>query len=299
MQEDLARYLKANAARFSDYTLQTYGHMLGRLTDWLALTGVDASALDGELLRHFLDEQDWGANSRRLCIYAARSFCRWRYGSEHPLLHFTEPRPKPTPQRTFDFEEAAKVLMAVDTSTAIGRRDLALLALALDSGLRAFELAGVLTKNLHITDESNWATVLSKGRKWAAVAFSPYTASCLLAWLGDRPQVLEHHSRTDPGTVFLSLGGVRPGTSITYQAVKLIFRKYTARAGVAHAAPHVSRRTAATLALLSGAPSRVVQEQMRLESFDLLRTYTQMLPVQAFMDYSPVEGILGIRRRRK
>ena len=141
------------------HTINSYRQKLTRLANWLGHTGGSLSDLGGERFTEFLDSQAWGMNSRRLCTYAARSFVRWRYGVEHPLLSFNAPRPKPRPQRTLTIDEGFRILASVDTSTSIGRRDLALLTLAFDTGLRAFEIL----KSQHSKLPIRTSSLISRG----------------------------------------------------------------------------------------------------------------------------------------
>src|SRR3990170_6358090 len=74
----------------------------------------------------------------RHAVNALRSFFAYHHSPAAATLPL--PRPNRKIQRTLSFEQALAVMAACNTSSIIGKRDLALAALMLDTGLRSREV---------------------------------------------------------------------------------------------------------------------------------------------------------------
>lgn len=82
--------------------------------------------------------------------------------------------------------EAEAVLAACDKTSWTGRRDHAMLSLAVQTGLRISELAGLTRSDVVIRPGANVRTV-GKGRKERRTPLIPSTAAVLKAWLHEQP----------------------------------------------------------------------------------------------------------------
>ena len=111
-------------------------------------------------------------------------------------------RPDPGPQRTLDAKEVKTLVASIDTTTKAGSRDLPMVLLMLDTGLRAAEVCGLLVKHLEIPNRRLW--VEGKGGKWREAIYSERTAVYLEDWLSTRAQV----ARPDNPTVYCGMGGL-------------------------------------------------------------------------------------------
>ena len=83
-------------------------------------------------------------------------------------------------------DEVDALLDACDQSTWTGRRDHAMLALTIQTGLRISELTGLAREDVALTTGANVHTV-GKGRKERRTPLVPATRAVLKAWLGERP----------------------------------------------------------------------------------------------------------------
>jgi site-specific recombinase XerD len=81
--------------------------------------------------------------------------------------------------------EVDALLAACDQSTWTGRRDHAMLALTIQTGLRISELAGLTCANITLGTGGNVHTV-GKGRKRRRTPLVPVTRKVLKAWLAER-----------------------------------------------------------------------------------------------------------------
>lgn len=81
--------------------------------------------------------------------------------------------------------EIAALLAAPDQATWTGRRDHALLTLAVHTGLRASELTGLNGSDLHFGAGAH-VDCYGKGRKERITPLSRQTAAMLRVWLSER-----------------------------------------------------------------------------------------------------------------
>lgn len=286
MLRDVDRYVRVNKARFSPTTLKTYEYHLRYLADWLDQAGCPMNALTMELVERFLEAHEWSPNTQRSSRAAIKSFWTWRYGEDCDLSKIRLPRDIPAPHRTLSFDQAGRLLSCFDTSTVIGRRDLAIACLMLDTGLRAAEVCRLRLKYLVLAERR--FQVLGKGQKWRSGAFTAYTGSCLSVWLGARPDVV----RAGVDTVFVGIGGSKPGSPMTTGGLRAVFRGWARRAGLSALSPHDLRRSFATLAIRAGAPTRLIQVAGGWEDLQMVERYTQALDPVDIEPYSPILRIM-------
>ena len=82
--------------------------------------------------------------------------------------------------------EVDALLAACDQTTWTGRRDHAMFALTIQTGLRISELAALTRQDITLTAGANVHTI-GKGRKERRTPLVPPTKAILQAWLGERP----------------------------------------------------------------------------------------------------------------
>lgn len=151
-----------------------------------------------------------------------------------------------------DADEIAALLVAPDRSTWAGRRDHALLLLAVQTGLRASELVGlrcgdvVLGTGAHIR-------CMGKGRKERATPLRRDTAKLLAAWIGN--------DKTDDKPLFPSIRGER----LSRDALEHLVRKHCLTAartcpsiGAKRVTPHTLRHSNAMDLLHHGVDPAVI-----------------------------------------
>lgn len=227
-------------------------------------------------------EEHLGAAALKRVVNALRSYYGFigsRAAAELPM-----PRPKLRVQRTLNFEQALALLAACDTATPKGKRDLALLALMLDTGLRASEVCRLRVDQVDLVARS--LHVVCKGGTDESGAFSAETANHLSAWLAARVEI------ANCPQVFVSFDWSNYGGTLTTGGLRCLFRDLGRRAGLAHLSPHDLRRSFATLATLLGAPGRIVQKAGRWHDLKLVERYTQAITADEIAPYSPVSSLL-------
>jgi site-specific recombinase XerD len=153
--------------------------------------------LDAQLIAAFLDHLEHGRgnsartrNARLAAIHSLFSFAAPR----HPEHASSIQRVLAIPPKRFDRKlvtilnerEADALLAACDPSRWTGRRDHALVLLALQTGLRASELTALRRDDVHLGHGPH-VSCHGKGRKQRATPLTRETVSTLRTWLAERP----------------------------------------------------------------------------------------------------------------
>ena len=173
--------------------LQFAQKRLRRAPSTLALEDIDAP-----LVVDFLDElekvRDVTARTRNLRLTAIRSFFRY-VAFEAPAHAAQIQRLLAIPAKRFartlvpflSRQEVDALLAAPNQRTWSGRRDHALILLAVQTGLRLSELTGLQQQDLHLGTGAH-VRVIGKGRKERCTPLSKNTRNVLAAWVKELAQ---------------------------------------------------------------------------------------------------------------
>jgi len=246
----------------------------GKQPSRLEITDLDAP-LAGAFLDHLENERGNGVrtrNARLAAIHALFSFAALRHLETAAVIQ----RVLAIPPKRFDRKlvtyltepEAAALLAAPDGATRTGRRDRALLTLAIQAGLRVSELTSLTRADTFLGTGAH-VTCTGKGRKQRITPLTPATAEVLAAWLGERPG--------EPGD---PLFPSRSGTPMSRDAVERRLAKHAAAAALAQPSlkgkkisPHVLRHTAAMRLLAAGVDTTVIALWLGHESVATTQVY--------------------------
>lgn len=151
--------------------------------------------LDAALIGGFLDHLERGrgvaASTRNARLAAIHSFFRYA-ALQHPehaalIQRVLAIPPKRTSRRPIDYltrPEIDTLLAAPNRAGRLGRRDHALLLLALESGLRVSELTGLRRGDLSLGAGAS-VSCTGKGRKKRTTPLTTATAAVLASWLAE------------------------------------------------------------------------------------------------------------------
>jgi site-specific recombinase XerD len=214
---------------------------------------LDLDDLDAQLIGAFLThlEEDRGNSprTRNARLGAIHSFYRFA-ALGHPEHAHTIARVMAIPTKRhernivsyLDLKEIKALLAAPDRGTWLGRRDRALLAVMIQTGVRVSELVGLRVHDVHL-GAGHHIRVLGKGRKNRTTPLTGETVAVLRQWLTERGGAPQ-----DP------LFPTRQGRPLSRYTVGLLVSKHanTAAAGCAtlmakRVTPHVLRHTTAML----------------------------------------------------
>lgn len=258
--------------------------------------------VDAPLIAAFLDDlqasRGISAGSRNLRLTAIRSF--FRYASFEMPSHSAQIQrvlaiPNKRCTRTqigfLTREEIDALLRAPDLSTYSGRRDHALILLAVQTGLRLSEIIGLFRRDFCLATGAH-VRVVGKGRKERSTPLTKATADALRAWLRE----------IEPGDDAIVFPNARGGR-LSADGIQYLLAKH-----VAHAAqtctslakkkvtPHVLRHTMAMELLQAGVERSVIALWLGHESIETTQIYldANLEMKQAALDkVEPQPGRIG------
>jgi integrase/recombinase XerD len=165
-------------------------------------------------------------------------------------------------------------------------RDRAILAVAIDTGMRISEIANLELSELDLAAK----TILikqSKTTRQRLVVFHTFTQNCLAQWLALRGAVTFK-------AVFISGRNGRMIGVLTRFGISLILRRRLSEAGLQHFRFHDLRHAYAIFSLQNGASLLDVQKQLGHASIATTNVYTQLIDTGRFerhQSFSPVGGL--------
>ena len=276
----LCTQMEASANTIAGYR-DTFRLLLRYAGDRLCVppTKMRIEDLDADLIADFLVHVETirrnGARSRNTRLAAIRSFFRFVAMNEPAyLLHCQRILAMPSKRYVrrnvsfLDRPEIDALLAAPDRTTWVGRRDHAILLVALQSGLRTSELVNlrrediVLGTGAHIRCEG-------KGRKQRSTPLRRDTAKLLEQWVKDRPG-----TGADP--LFPSIRGEK----MSRDALEHLVRKHCVTASAScdtligkRISPHVLRHSTAMELLQHGVDQSVIALWLGHESVETTQIY--------------------------
>ncbi len=225
---------------------------------------LDLADLDAPLIGAFLQHLEHDRhntprtrNARLAAIHSLFTYAALR----HPEHAATIGRVLAIPPHRFERNlvtfltepEAQALLAACDRSSWTGRRDHAMLLLAVQTGLRISELRGLTIDDVRFGPGPHVHTV-GKGRKERCTPLLPTTVTTLKAWLRER-----HGTPGEP------LFPTKTGTTLSRDAIEHRIAGYLTQARIdcpslqtKHVTAHTLRHTAAMRLLQSGVEITVI-----------------------------------------
>lgn len=261
----LTRQLQASPRTIASYR-DTLKLLLGYVHD---VTGkqpstLDWNDLDEPLIARFLDHLEHDRHNsprtRNLRLTAIRSLFKYA-ALRHPEHAAVIARVLAIPPKRFEKQtvtyltrpEATALLNAPNRSRWEGRRDYAMLTLAVHAGLRVSELVGLNSDDV-VFGTGAHVRCHGKGRKQRAVPLTADAQAVLKAWLGERAS-----RPTDP------LFPTRTGRRLSRDAVEQRVSTHAKTAAIAATSlqtkqlhPHVLRHSCAMSLLQAGVDTTVI-----------------------------------------
>jgi site-specific recombinase XerD len=258
--------------------------------------------LDAPLIAAFLDhlERDRGnsprtRNARLAAIHSLFRFAALRHPEHAALIS----RVLAVPTKRFDHaivfyltpEAVDALLAAPDRSRWIGRRDYALLSVAIQTGVRVSELTSLRCQHVNLSTGAH-VQITGKGRKQRATPLTKQTVAVLREWLRERSGQTE-----DP------LFPTSRGRALSRDAVALLVAKHAEAAShrcpALHSktvSPHTLRHTAAMNLLHAGVDSTVIALWLGHESLETTQIYLHadmQIKERALARTSPPNSVPG------
>lgn len=237
-------------------------------------TNLDAPTI-GAFLTHLENERGNSVRTRNARLAAIHSLFRFA-ALEHPEHADLISRVLSIPQKRFDRTivefltktEVEAILSVPDRETWIGRRDHALLTVAVQTGLRVGELTGLRREDVVLATGPH-VRCRGKGRKQRSTPLTAGTVTTLREWM-------KSHDGQPNSPLFPS----RHGTPLSTDAVEWLVRKYSTAAvsrcpslATRRITPHVLRHSAAMFLREAGVDISVIALWLGHESIASTQIY--------------------------
>ncbi len=228
-----------------------------------------------------------------------RAFFRWLVGEGRmgasPLQRVKAPVSRPDQIQPFTEVQVLALLREAGNS-AYPVRDVAILLVLLDTGMRLGELCALTNADVNV-DGREIVIRHGKGDKRRVVSISRRTARALYDLQGEIAGSL-------PGDgVFVSGRGVSAGDALKESGVAFLFRRLNARAKLVgvRVSPHTFRHTFAVMFLRNGGNVFTLKQILGHESLAMTNRYVAVAEADVaaqHRQFSPVEG-MGKTARKK
>ena len=279
----------------SVHTLRNYASDLKQFTEYLTVQPSgdrrpepELGQIDNITIREYLGSLYQRHNKKASVarkLATLRSFMNYlsREGAIHvnPAKLVATPRLEKRLPEYLMSETIVKLIEAPDGSTALGRRDRAILELLYATGARVGELVGLDMGDIHLGE--GLVRVLGKGRKERMIPFGQKALEALENYLGAREEILKAGGAgQEADALFLNSRGGR----LTSRSVGNIVNRYVNQlAEQLKVHPHTLRHTFATHMLDAGADLRSIQELLGHESLSTTQKYTHVSTEQLLRVY--------------
>jgi site-specific recombinase XerD len=239
--DSFVRHLRAE--NVSDRTVETYSEAVRQLATYLASKGMPTvpEAITREHVESFIEHllARWKPATAANRYRALQQYFRWLAGEgeikESPMARMKPPRVPEQPPEVLSEEDIRRLLRACEGRGFEDRRDMAIIGLLLDTGLRRAELTGLRVEDVDFEDQV--VRVVGKGGRERAVPFGRRAGRDLDRYLRAR---LTHRDAHLP---HLWLGKAGP---MTANGVYQVVRDRAAQAGL-KVYPHQLRHSFAHL----------------------------------------------------
>jgi integrase/recombinase XerD len=254
--------------------LQFASEQTGKAPTQLAVEQVDVM-LVGDFLTHVEEKRRNSARSRNARLAAIRSFFRFVSMKEPGhLLHCQKILAMPSKRyerRTVAFLDRAEmnaILASPDRSTWAGRRDHAILSVALQTGLRVSEIINLRRRDV-VTGTGAHIRCEGKGRKQRCTPLRKEIIKVLDVWLKERAGI-------DDDPLFPTMRG----TKLSRDALERMVQRHTLVASKScpplagkRVSPHVLRHSTAMELLHHGVDQSVIALWLGHESVETTQMY--------------------------
>jgi site-specific recombinase XerD len=296
----ILHYAQSNKAEGkSPKTISWYSEMLSDFAGFLESKGSGASLsqFDVQVVREFVvHEQDRGLSpfSVQGKVRALKAFSSWlfaeSYLSDNVLGNFKLPKVPVNLIEPLTRVEIDQLVACQNQLNAVGCRDIAILVVMLDTGIRLSELCELRFEDTHV--EEGYLKVMGKGRKERVVPIGASAQKVLWRYI--------IHFRPEPmlkldDYLFLTLNG----NPLHANAVKLLIKRWGKKAGVPRLHAHLCRHTFATNFLIHNCGDVFrLQQILGHTSLEMVRRYVHYASSQIMISTSSSSPIdhLGIKK---
>ena len=235
----------------------------------------DVSEIDRENIEKYilsLKRKDLSVQSISRKIISIKEFHKFLFSEgitkTNPALHIESPKPsKPLPV-VLTIEEISKMIDSIETKTAIGQRNKAMMETLYASGLRISELLDLRLTNIHLREK--YIIVIGKGDKERMVPLGDMAIIALRKYI-EQGRLELAKKKTD--ILFYNYKGEAMSRQGFY---KYIINLAKENGITKEISPHTIRHSFATHLLQGGTDLRIVQELLGHEDISTTQIYTHI-----------------------
>lgn len=243
----------------SDHTVKTYTHAIKQFSNWLEGAGTDLSSYarsDVQQYINYLASRRKSAATINKVWNGIKKFSRWA-GKENTIEDISVVKPigyKNEAPKALDRLELNRLIREIDRTE--NKRDMAILQLLINTGLRLSEMISLDRSDLEISDRKGHVNVRKgKGNKERIVPLNKEARRALVKYLEERTDNVE--------ALFLSNRGKRIGI----RTVQHLFEKHGCNV-------HALRHTFITGLVRNGQDISVIQSLSGHASADMILRYS-------------------------
>lgn len=221
-------------------TVQTYLEACRQFASFLADQGMPRSVehVKREHVEAWIAAllQQWKPSTAQNRFKSLQQFYKWAEEEGEvkvsPMARMRPPAVESPPVPVLSEDEMRRLLRTCEGTTFEARRDLALLRLLIDTGMRRAEAAGLKVEDIDF--DTNVALVMGKGRRPRACPFGRRTAQALDRYLRAR----DRHRHADSPMLWVGHHG-----AFTVSGIADVVRKRGDQAKIKNLHPHMLRHS--------------------------------------------------------
>lgn len=291
----------------SESTVLWYNEVLGLFRGWLKDNGLPTTLefMDEMTVRQFILhlQNRPGLKGPVASTYtvanrvrALKAFFAWMakrgYTAEDILEDVKVPKTVELITEPLSENEISAILGGINPNTALGARNVGIISLMLDTGLRRSEVVNLREEDVDL--EVQHLKVMGKGSKERFVSFGITCKRALLEYY--------FQYRVDPAHIgvdkfFLTIDGY----PLSYGAIKSMMQRIAKSSSVARLHPHLLRHTYATNFLLNGGDIFLLKSNLGHSSLKMVMHYVHIAAQTTAMKsqpFSPLDN-MNIKHTRR
>lgn len=228
----------------SPETIRTYRQHIELMARWYGPVRIDQ--FDEASLKRYVEHlQDTVAPATvAMRFRSIQQFCKWLVAEEElevsPIARIPRPFVPEVPVPVVPDTQIQVLLSSISGRTFEERRDIAIIRLFLDCGIRLSELAKLTVASVDMS--SDQVVVMGKGRRVRTVPFDAKTSQALMRYLRERAK----HPHAGAEALWVGTKGPLTNSGIAQML------KRRSRTAVTHIHPHQLRHTSAHLYAAAG-----------------------------------------------
>lgn len=275
---DFTIYLRVEK-RMSENSVEAYQHDVELLSDYAQMQfppklPVQITTADIETLLRQLGEDDvLGPSSQARLLSGIRQFYRYLLFTnrveDDPTALIDPPKQGQHLPEVLSVDEVNAMEAAIDLSTPLGHRNMAIIETLFSCGVRVSELCAMRISQIYGQD--GFIRVIGKGNKERLVPIGDKALKDIDTYLAQRRGWNLPHEDAD--TLFINQRGKPLSRVMVFYIVKDLASKAGIRKNVS---PHTLRHSFATELVRGGADLRIVQAMLGHESIVTTEIYTHL-----------------------